>query len=223
MDDDFEKKERRRKQLRASKAKFRSDPIKRAAELDKEKLRQRADRKNNSDKAIERKQVDSEKKRQYRQTRECFSIWCYVCNKFFSNRLLSHTRNEQWCTLSKQHIEMIKKMLDTGESPDCPQCLRPAEFFEDTRPVYTRMQSSVFGEALDRKKSEKQAKAVGKTLTCGIQPGSRGDKWMSAIAAVLSAEEEKRSQQKQREDDEREKARRAKWRISRCFNIMFVQ
>ena len=169
------------------------------------------------DKAFERRQVDSERKRQYLQTREFFSIWCSVCNKFFSNRLLSHTRKDQWRTLSQRHIEMIKQMLDKGEKPDCPQCLRSAEFFEDVRPVYTTRQTRVLIEALDRKKSERQA-----TLASAIQPASvyspsRGDKWMSAIGAVLSVEKEKRSQQKQREDDKKEKARREKWRICRCL------
>ena len=222
--DEFDKQERRRKQLRASKAKFRSDPVKRAAEIDKEKLRQRVERKKDSEKAFERRQVDSERKRQYLQTRECFSIWCSVCDKFFSNRLLSSTRHgiERWNTLSQRHIDMIKKMLDTRENPDCPQCLRSAEFFEDTQPVYTRIQHAVFMEAMDRKKGEKQAKAIDTTLASAIQPGrvdspSRGDKWVFAISAIISAEKEKRSQQKQREDDENEKARREKWKISRCL------
>jgi hypothetical protein len=86
------KQERRRMQLLASKATFQSDPAKQAAEIDKKKK----ERKEDSEKALQRRQVDSERKRQRTQRRECFSIWCAACNQFFSSSFLS----EHFCTLS---------------------------------------------------------------------------------------------------------------------------
>ena len=92
-----------------------------AAEIDKENLRQRAERKKDSDKAFER-QVDSVKKRQYLQTKECFSIWCAVCNKSFSNSLLSHTCNEQWPDLipaSDSKVMGGRKVMGGHQARSC--------------------------------------------------------------------------------------------------------
>jgi hypothetical protein len=212
-------KERRRLQLRASKAKFRSDPIKRAEEISKETDRQRIGRKNDSDKAVQRRQVDSERKRKDFQNKECFSIWCVKCQNFYSNSLLTY--GPKSLARSRWHIAKIKTMLDTENVPDCPQCMSPAEFCEEKQLVYTRRNETVWGEALSQKNKDRgwdlktfkenfikeldvdhegiaraRIESEGITGAAIVRkpsssfPISRGDKWISAITADLAAADE---------------------------------
>jgi hypothetical protein len=48
-------------------------------------------------------------------------------------------------------------MLDTGGNPDCPQCMRSAEFVEDKQQVFTHLNQTVWFEAIERKNLELDA------------------------------------------------------------------
>ena len=87
---------------------------------------------------------------------------------------------------------MIKAMLDTEKDPECPQCLKKAEFFEKERPVYYKTKLRVWWEGHCRKKQETQTMVndtgVATTLQpCSTHSRSLGDKWVAAITAYNAA------------------------------------
>jgi hypothetical protein len=85
-----QQRKRQREQMRAAIAKFRADPSKREKERTRENLRQRQERNHDPASAIQRRQIDAERKRKASQKSEVFGISCEDCEKTFSN---SHINN----------------------------------------------------------------------------------------------------------------------------------